>query len=171
MKLIILFILLLTANLSFAQGTYTDENTGLTIDYPAGWKYEVMGSSPALTSDSGLIVIKSSFDDSPLSPEDFVDEMTTNQELVRLIVGASFGDDCDFLESGLISVAGVGSYYMIVEMDEDFGTDKIIRVKLKSITTNYNNYKLEFTILTAKIRFDYFLPQAEELLRTAYFSE
>ena len=172
MKLITLFILLLlTANLSLAQGTYTDENTGLTIDYPAEWEYEVLGSSTGLVNDGDRIIIKSEIDTDPMSPEEFVNIAKNNKQLITLMLAGDYGEDYVLTDYGLTTFGGINSYYFTADIKDDFGTDKTYYLRAKFINTHYKNYAVNLIIMTLDTKFDQFLPKAEEVLNTAYFPE
>lgn len=171
MKLIILFILLITANLSFAQGTYTDENTGLTIDYPDGWRYEIDDTFTGLLSDDGMINIITEIETDPMSPEEFIRIGKTNTELITLMLSREYGEDYTLTDYGLTTFGGIDSYYYTADIKDDFGTDQTYFVKAKFINTNYKSYEVRVTILTVESKFDQFLTKAEEILSTAYFPE
>lgn len=172
MKKIILIIILITgADLTFAQGTYKDENTGLTIDYPARWRYDTVGKHSALISENGSILLKSEFESNPSSPDDFIHTMQSNAGLVKYLLAAEYGDDYTLVDQGLTVFCGINAYYFIANITDDFNTGDTLHLKAKFIQTIYDDYSLEAIIMARETKYEAFLPKAEELLNSAYFSE
>ena len=166
--IIILTYLILSSAL-YAQGVYTDPNTGLTIEYSSEWEEYTEGDFKGLVSDDGLINILSDAEDEPIQPEEFEELMQSNKKIIKMFLEGALGDDSKIHDYGTMYFAGKDSYFILATIKEDFDSDELYDIDIKLILTTIGKYTSQVSILTAKSKFKKFLIKAEKLLSGAYF--
>jgi hypothetical protein len=144
MKLITLFILLIAANLSFAQGTLTDELTGMTLEYPEGWT-EVTSMEPAgfLYSEEGAIVIQTRYTDTVLTTDEMLDDLEKNLGKYTNILNSIYKDDIAISNfgRGIIGSHEAAVITAIMKLEESNYQ------KLKLLILDHNNFAYFFIVM------------------------
>ena len=171
MKIITLLILLLTAATSLAQDTFTDPNSGFSLEYTNAWKVFIEGDVTGFSQNDGIVNFQSSYDDDPVSPEDFIAVMKDDKKLIEHSLSDAFGSKMEILTYGIDTLGGVSAYYVTANKEENFETDKVYQMKVKLIVASRNNYTCRISIIALQEDYTAFIPKAEELLSGAYFKE
>ena len=168
---IITLTYLFLSTASYAQGIFTDPNTGFTLEYPSEWVEFKMVGLTGIYCDDGLIGVTSDADDEPMQPEEFRERMESNKDIVNMFLKGALGDNSKISDYGTMYFAGKDSYYFIATIKEGTDSDELHDLDMKMIITIIGNYTNRVSIITAKSQFDEFVIKAEELLSGAYFKE
>ena len=172
MKIItILFLLLLTTATASAQDTFTDPNSGFSLEYTDAWKVFIEGEITGFSQNDGMVNFQSSYDEDPVSPEDFIAVMKDDKVLVEHTLSDAFGSKMEILTYGIDTIGGTGAYYVTANKQEKFETDEVYNMKVKLIVVSRNNYTCRITIVALQEDYAGFIPKADELLSGVYFKE
>ena len=171
MILTILFIILIAAVTSRAQDTFTDPNSGFTLEYTDAWKVFIQSDITGFSQNDGMVNFQSSYDDDPVSPEDFITIMNDDKALVEHTLSNAFGSKMEILTYGIDTIGGVSAYYVTANKQEKFETEEVYNMKVKLIVISRNNYTCRISISALQEDYVAFIPKAEELLSGAYFKE
>ncbi|MCB0723206.1 MAG: hypothetical protein KDC73_00775 [Ignavibacteriae bacterium] len=164
---ITLIISFITINITLAQGTLTDINTGLTIDYPEGWSYIQEDSTIVIHNKLGQLNIISQKTREPFDPIAFNQALGSDKELIKTMFPGITGEG--LLEHGTTYISGERSVYMVLNISQKFntGTDEILKVK--AIMTYYKGYMVNFSAMTIEENYKPFVAEIDDILKAARF--
>jgi len=113
---IFLFII---SNLSFAQGTYTDTATGMSIEYSSGWKYEKIYDEIIFYGTHGNIKITKSVFDLPFSIEEYITYAEENPNKHLEVYENISGGKMIVRNSGRPRIGNVDAYFTDILVDRE----------------------------------------------------
>lgn len=165
---ITIFIFLIIASLSQAQGTYTDTVTGMTIDYSSDWKHEKIYDEIMFYGTHGNIKLTKTVFDLPFSNEEFILYAEDNPDKYLEVYERISNGRMIVRNSGRTKIGNVDAYFTDILVDREDDVSDVYR-RARITLTIYDNYLFNFITYPFENMYDEMIADTEEFLGNVRF--